>query len=78
MLDEKKLLDCTTALLVEHMGVAAQFAAEDALVNMRARSQGDWPDDLLLKMYVVELGKLLPGAVPYVRVRQGIESAMKS
>jgi hypothetical protein len=76
MLDQKKLLEAATAALIDHMGVAAQFVAEDAWAAMQARSKTDWPDDLLFKMYLVELGKLLPKSVPYVPTREAIERAM--
>jgi hypothetical protein len=76
MLDEKKLIDASTQALLDHMGVAAQFTAEDAWVNMQSRSQPSWPDDLLFKMFLAELGKLMPKSVPYVQVREAIERAM--
>jgi hypothetical protein len=72
MIDEPKLERATIAVLMDHMGVAAQFAAEDALATFRSKRAGNWSDDLMMRSYFIALAGQLPAGLPVEAIKKQI------
>jgi hypothetical protein len=75
MFDSKKLCDAATSVLVEHMGAAASFTAEDALVAIEGKSGSQWPESILLTLYLTELQRLLPPGLNSAGIREQVAKA---
>jgi hypothetical protein len=75
MLDSQKLCKAATDVLVDHMGIAAGFVAEDALVGIEGKSGTQWPESILLTLYLNELQKLLPPGLDGNAIRAQVTKA---
>lgn len=73
MIDELRLLQATSRALKPHLGVAAEFVAEDALAAFRSgRLSAQSTVEASLQVYFIGLGGLLEKTLPFERIRDQI------
>jgi hypothetical protein len=77
MIKRDVLVRSAAQVLSEYMGIAGEFAAEDAMEPVIAAAGTPVSDDIQLMIFFVALGKLLPPNVSYEKVKSEILSKYK-
>lgn len=72
MIKKDLLIRSAASVLVEYMGIAGEFAAEDAMEPVLAAGAVQITDEVQLMIFFVALGKLLPPNVSYEKVKSEI------
>jgi hypothetical protein len=72
MFDPAKLIQCATDALIDSMGVAAQFVAQDAWDAAALQIHASYPNEVVLRLYLKEYVKLLPPGVSESAIRADI------
>jgi len=73
MIDEARLRKATADALVSHMGVAAEFVAEDAVGQLTsAKAYDNLPDDARLRVFFIGLSGLIDKTLSLDSIRKQI------
>jgi hypothetical protein len=63
------------SVLREHMGVAAEFAVDDAIADVQKNAAFSASDDLAKRYFFICLTKQLPVGVPFLTIKEQILKA---
>jgi len=73
MWDPAKAASVATEVLVEHLGVAAQFVVEEAAaMDTGVHRSGNEYDELHMYTFLMNLSNLLPANLPAEQIREQI------
>lgn len=60
MIDEEKLIRCSSEVLTDSLGVAASFVVQDAWQKTHVALKPSWTEDLALHAYFINLAVEVP------------------
>jgi hypothetical protein len=63
-------------ILQEHMGVAAEFAVDDAIADVKKNAAFSASDDLAKRYFFICLTKQLPASAPFLTIKEQILKAL--
>ena len=73
MIDKARLEKATTLALQPHLGVAAEFVAQDAIALMQtAKSDSTLNDQARERIFFIGLGGMLDKTIPFEQIRAHI------
>lgn len=76
MINEARLEEATALVLAPHLGVAAEFIAEDAITLLRsAKPNQNLNDQAKERVFFIGLGGLLEKTLPFEKIRVQILKA---
>ena len=68
-----KAASIANQVLIEYLGVSAQFVVEDAIaMSKHSSNSGSDSEELQLRSFLINLGGLLPPGIPSDRIRESI------